>query len=76
MGDLNCSGLRGWSVVRKLTRELDLSSPAPIPTYPTWRPTRHIDWILISNELKMQDFHVVPHEVSDHLALAAAVDWA
>ena len=47
-------------------------SPA---TFPSWRPTRSIDHILVSASLKVEKRWALPHPVSDHLPLAARVSF-
>jgi endonuclease/exonuclease/phosphatase family metal-dependent hydrolase len=75
MGDLNTTG-RGHDAVKTLMRELFLEGPAnpeEMPTYPAHRPKRKLDWILVSPELAITDYRVVPSVVSDHLPVQAAV---
>ncbi|MBN8728031.1 MAG: endonuclease/exonuclease/phosphatase family protein [Xanthomonadales bacterium] len=63
------------------SREMDLlytrtalvrpdESPA---TFPSWRPTRAIDQILVSGSIEVEKRWVVPHPVSDHLPIAATI---
>ena len=76
MGDLNTTGRRDRSAVQVLMRELLLTgpqNPAELPTYPSHRPSRKLDWILISPELTLTRYEVVPDVVSDHLAVEATV---
>jgi endonuclease/exonuclease/phosphatase family metal-dependent hydrolase len=77
MGDLNCSGRRGWSAVQSLARGLDLKtaegSSGAEPTFPAVKPSRRIDWILVSRELKATNCRVLPHDISDHLAVVAEI---
>jgi len=75
MGDLNTTGRRD-DAVKVLMRELLLEGPedpAALPTYPAHRPSRKLDWILISPELELVSYEVVPDVVSDHLAVEARV---
>jgi endonuclease/exonuclease/phosphatase family metal-dependent hydrolase len=76
MGDLNTTGRRGRSAVRVLMRELMLQgpdNPAELPTYPAHRPSRKLDWILISPGLELARYEVVPDVISDHLAVQATI---
>ena len=41
-----------------------------MPTFPSWRPRRAIDHILVGDELETQGFSTVPLRVSDHLPVA------
>ena len=45
-------------------------SPA---TFPSWRPTRALDHILVSRSLVVERLWALPHPVSDHLPIAASV---
>jgi endonuclease/exonuclease/phosphatase (EEP) superfamily protein YafD len=42
----------------------------------TYRRTKRLDWILISEELEFIDYVVLPDIVSDHRALLARIGWA
>lgn len=72
MGDMNthaadlleCSPLKG----------LDLQSPEPCATFPSWRPTRCLDHILLSSELSIAHTQVLPIPISDHLPVAVKVN--
>lgn len=68
MGDLNCNiaelakspiGKRDW-------RWLDDN----VPTYPSWRPTRQIDHILVSPDLQVASAGVIDTTLSDHKPLS------
>lgn len=72
MGDLNTSAR---------SKELDLlyartalarpdESPA---TFPSWKPIRALDHILVSKSLAIERLWALPHPVSDHLPIAARV---
>lgn len=70
MGDLNCS----WDAVRNHHALAGLrGSPHPLPSYPSWRPTRSLDHILVTPSLDIQHTQVVSHVASDHLPLAMHV---
>lgn len=70
MGDLNCS----WDAVRNHSALAGLrGSPHPLPSYPSWRPTRSLDHILVTPGLDIQHTQVVSHVGSDHLPLAMHV---
>jgi len=45
-----------------------------VPTFPSWRPDRAIDHILLSNGLQQRSAEAVPAAFSDHLALAMSID--
>lgn len=69
MGDLNCrseSREMQW-----LLRKTDLSEPAPgLYTFPSWRPRRNIDHILVSAPIRVDSVRVLNHTISDHLPIA------
>ena len=71
LGDLN-SDARATQAM--LEQELGLRH-CPVsrtPTYPAIRPLRRLDWVLVSDEIDFACQHVVlPHRVSDHLAVVA-----
>jgi endonuclease/exonuclease/phosphatase family metal-dependent hydrolase len=72
MGDFNCGcdskGLR--AMVRKAgMRGLDCE----LKTFPSWRPTRNLDHILISKPLRLINARVVDYALSDHLPLSMTI---
>ena len=74
LGDLNCCFDYEPRSIRLLVDRLGLRSHQPqrsAPTYPSRRPWRRIDWILISEELAYAGYHTVPDPLSDHLMLVA-----
>jgi endonuclease/exonuclease/phosphatase family metal-dependent hydrolase len=73
MGDLNCTAHS--SELRPLFRHTSLRPPhdAAPATFPSWRPRRAIDHILVSADLAVERLWTLPHAVSDHLPLAARV---
>ncbi len=79
MGDMNCKGSTGLSAVKVLQSGLSLrpadAGSARQPTFPTRRPRRRIDWILVSPELEVTSCRIIPHTVTDHLAVAAELTW-
>jgi endonuclease/exonuclease/phosphatase family metal-dependent hydrolase len=73
MGDFNCvPDTPEMEVLYKRTR---LQPPAiSIPTFPSWRPQRAIDHILVSADLGIDGTRALPAANSDHLALALNID--
>ena len=73
MGDLNCTAKS--TEMRSLFRHTALIPPSETspPTFPSWEPTRAIDHILVSSGMRIENLWTLPHPVSDHLPLAAAV---
>jgi len=73
MGDLNCSA--SSPELKLLYRRTALLAPAESPpaTFPSWRPRRAIDHILVTPGIRIERLWTLPHPVSDHLPLAARV---
>jgi endonuclease/exonuclease/phosphatase family metal-dependent hydrolase len=74
LGDFNCSWSEEALHFRPLARHLGLRTHQPghhAPTYPSRRPWRRIDWILISPELEFVGYRTLPNTVSDHLGVVA-----
>jgi endonuclease/exonuclease/phosphatase family metal-dependent hydrolase len=72
MGDLNCDP---WSPeMQLLVRETRLVAPdRDHGTFPSWRPRRRIDHILVTPEIRIQRSFVPPWYYSDHLPIAMEV---
>jgi len=72
MGDFNCQ-----SDSPEMRRLLDLGGlrePEPnLHTYPSWRPQRNIDHILVSHALQVEDVRVLNYPYSDHLPIAMEI---
>lgn len=49
------------------------SLPTAIPTFPSWRPERMLDHILVSPALQVRNAGVVCFPVSDHLPIAVEI---
>lgn len=85
MGDLNSTGRRPRSAVQRLSRDLGLVSYAPSPddpaaaaalaSFPSWKPSLRLDWILVSPELEFRSCTTLREPVSDHLAVRAELAW-
>ncbi len=73
MGDFNCTVEQ--PEMELLYRNTCLRPPpAPVPTFPSWRPLRAIDHILIGDALHPHGWRAMPAADSDHLALALEID--
>ena len=72
MGDLNCDP---WSSeMQLLIRETRLGAPTlHHGTYPSWRPRRRIDHILVTPGIRIQRSFVPGWRYSDHLPIAMEV---
>ncbi|WP_428605096.1 endonuclease/exonuclease/phosphatase family protein [Sedimenticola sp.] len=72
MGDLNfgCDSPE----MRLLTGTSRLTQPAcEMNTFPSWRPIRKIDHILVSDSLQVENAKVVEYPLSDHLPIGIDV---
>ena len=45
------------------------ADPDNLPSYPSWRPKRHLDFILHSPQIRVTGFHMPQVTLSDHLPL-------
>jgi len=73
MGDLN-AGPESREIEEFCDRA-GLVLPRPRPqTFPSWRPQRAIDHILVSPSLKVSDYRALPSALSDHLPIAITVE--
>ncbi|HEY1139414.1 MAG TPA: endonuclease/exonuclease/phosphatase family protein [Lysobacter sp.] len=69
MGDFNCSS--DVPEMRALFRNTRLQPPeGEVRTFPSWRPQRAIDHILVGDGLKTTNARARPAAASDHLALS------
>lgn len=72
MGDLNTSPNSPELDLLYSRTSLLPTADSP-PTFPSWRPVRAIDHILVSASLVVERRWALPHPVSDHLPIAATV---
>ena len=69
MGDLNCRS--DSPEMALLLKTGGLCEPLPgLYTFPSWRPTRQLDHILVSPSIRIDHMAVLQHTYSDHLAIA------
>jgi len=54
-------------------RDLGLIAPQVEATFPSWRPQRCLDHILLSSELELGRVHVLSQPISDHLPVAVEI---
>jgi endonuclease/exonuclease/phosphatase family metal-dependent hydrolase len=73
LGDLNCEPavLRAHPALRRLRLSGYEHTP---PTFPSWKPVRSIDHILVSPGVTVLSLAALRHAVSDHLPLAAEIE--
>src|SRR5690606_35235435 len=73
MGHFNCTVDR--PEMASLFRQTRLQPPAClVHTFPSWKPQKAIDHILVSNRLGYRDMQAFPDAFSDHLALSVELD--
>lgn len=69
MGDMNCSP--GSKEMDYLLSRTHLCEPTHgLKTFPSWRPKKTIDHILVTPGLEVSDIHVLNYPFSDHLPIA------
>jgi endonuclease/exonuclease/phosphatase family metal-dependent hydrolase len=72
MGDLNTDAHS--NEMRHLFARCSLQPPAQaVPTFPSWKPRRALDHILVSPDISIEKVWTLPQAFSDHLALAAEI---
>jgi endonuclease/exonuclease/phosphatase family metal-dependent hydrolase len=72
MGDMNCEV--DSHEMKLLFRHTHLQEPEyRHHTFPSWRPQKHIDHILVSNEVHVLDVQTLNQGVSDHLPVAMEI---
>lgn len=72
MGDMNCgtdSREIDWLVKRTSLRE----PVHHLPTFPSWRPRRNLDQILVTSSLKVERIEALNYSFSDHLPIVMEV---
>lgn len=72
MGDLNC--VLGSQEMGAFLASTHLCEPLDdLHTFPSWRPMRNIDHILLSPSLQAGTVQVLNHAISDHLPIAVEI---
>jgi endonuclease/exonuclease/phosphatase family metal-dependent hydrolase len=72
MGDLNTDAHS--REMRHLFERCHLQPPAhPVLTFPSWKPKRALDHILVSPDIRIEKVWTLPQAFSDHLAVAAEI---
>ena len=73
MGDFNCG--TDSKELRDLVDNTHLQLPIEdLKTFPSWRPNRKFDHILISDSLRLKKTHVLEHTHSDHLPICVEIE--
>ena len=73
MGDFN-TGPQSVEMQRFLERSGLLMDSEYRPSFPSWRPRRTIDYIMVTPSLKVQEIKPLPLTYSDHLPIAARIE--
>lgn len=73
MGDMNCEhdSLEMKALLKRTRLQLPEEQTC---NFPSWRPRKRIDHILVTPELKIEDTHVLEHYGSDHLPVAMTLN--
>jgi endonuclease/exonuclease/phosphatase family metal-dependent hydrolase len=73
MGDFNCEPLS--AEMQGLYRRTSLAPPSSsLPSFPSWRPKRAIDHILVSEGIKVRRRWLLEGAPADHLPVAAEIE--
>ena len=72
MGDMNC-GSESREIDWLIKRTNLLKPTQYLPTFPSWRPSRNLDQILVSPSLKIERLEALNHPFSDHLPIVMEV---
>ncbi|KAB7624026.1 EEP domain-containing protein [Alkalilimnicola sp. S0819] len=72
MGDFNCHS-RAPELERLLHRTRLMEPLHHLHTYPSWRPQKNIDHILVSDELEVRSAAVLDCPLSDHLPITMEI---
>lgn len=71
MGDMNTHA--NELLENSPLRDLGLIAPQTKATFPSWRPQRCLDHILLSPQLSLERVSVLPLSISDHLPVAVEI---
>ncbi|MBD9396874.1 MULTISPECIES: endonuclease/exonuclease/phosphatase family protein [unclassified Pseudomonas] len=71
MGDMNTHAVD--LLENSPLRDLGLLAPQVEATFPSWRPQRCLDHILLSPGLQLERFQVLAQPISDHLPVAVEI---
>jgi endonuclease/exonuclease/phosphatase family metal-dependent hydrolase len=75
MGDFNCEPLS--AEMQALYRRTRLTPPEQtLPSFPSWRPRRAIDHILVTEGIRVQKRWLLEGAPADHLPIAAEIEIA
>lgn len=72
MGDFNCTG-QSYEIRRFVERTHLLMPEKRLDTFPSWKPMRNIDHILLSPSLEVKEMRVLEESTSDHLPISVNI---
>lgn len=72
MGDFNCH-VRSEEMALLLDNAALHRPSDELHTFPSWRPNRGIDHVLVSSSIRINDVQVLQHPVSDHLPIGVDI---
>ena len=72
MGDFNVDLDRIWRHSALARTHFQLVNEQ-LPTFPSWKPSKNLDAILVSHAFEVKSVEVLPVQYSDHLPIAATV---
>ena len=77
LGDMNCWWARRNDALSLLVERLGVHPCRPeavdLATFPSRKPLRRLDWVLLSPHLEFGHYEILTDRVSDHLAVLAEV---
>lgn len=71
MGDINTHAVD--LLENSPLRDLGLMAPQVEATFPSWRPQRNLDHILLSSDLALERVDVLDQPISDHLPVSVEI---
>lgn len=75
MGDMNCAA--SGPEFELLNRRCGLTPAVAVEsrTFPSWRPLRGIDHVLVCPDITVEHCEVLNHTYSDHRPISVTLDW-
>jgi len=72
MGDFNQE--QNSEYIQKLAEKMQMVIPEEVPTFPSINPYKRIDYIFLSNDIKLVEANVLSVVCSDHLPIFATIE--
>src|SRR3989344_8598840 len=75
-GDFNCEFVGKEASLKTFTKNFELVAYEPdnnLATYPSWNPSKRIDWILTSKGMRFMSYETLENKLSDHLVVFAMI---